>query len=60
MLSVPIGNYSETDLMAALDSLVGQWGTYNCHALGDAAKARAVNWLQAKYGDACIGGGEGK
>lgn len=50
MLSVPIGNYSETDLMAALDSLVMQWGTRNCNPLGDAAKARAVNWLHSKYG----------
>jgi hypothetical protein len=44
--------------MAALDSLVGQWGTHSCHALGDEAKARAVNWLQSKYGRLVRDGGE--
>lgn len=47
---VPIGECSETDLIAALDSLVSQWGTHNCTQAGDDAKARAVGWLHSKYG----------
>ena len=53
MLEVPLGNRSETDLMAALEYVI----TSLCPPLVDAPPQqtppgieRAVDWLHAKYG----------
>lgn len=53
-IAVPVGNYSETDLIAALDDLFRAFSglddpsyTNNGDGLG---RGRAADWLQAKYG----------
>jgi hypothetical protein len=45
-LMVPIRERTEVDLIGALDALVAHFDN-----LPPQAKARAVRWLHAKYGD---------
>ena len=47
-LSVPIGEYRETDLMAALEFVVIHWHAFREQP--DNEIARAVSWLSEKYG----------
>lgn len=46
-------DFSETDLMAALEQVVNRfesWGGVPCANWNSTSTARAVRWLAAKYG----------
>lgn len=47
---VPAGEFTETDLMAALDRVVEVFKAAPQSSVGFGATARAVDWLASKYG----------
>lgn len=53
---VPVGDWSETDLMAALDRVVLQFQIAPSSSVSNVAASRAVDWLASKYGSRALAG----